>query len=67
MHSWILYFFSSLVVACRYNNINVNFVVTMVCNLKIEIMNIEDSNLEIDRFEWLYVYKPIPISTKDMR
>jgi hypothetical protein len=35
--------------------------------MKIEIMNIEDSNLEIDKFEGLYVYKPIPISTRDMQ
>jgi len=51
MHSWILYFLSSLVIACRYNNININFVVAMVSNSKIEVVNIEDSNLEIDGFE----------------
>jgi hypothetical protein len=38
----------------------------MVSNSKIEVVNIEDSNLEIDGFEWLYVYKPILISIKDM-
>jgi hypothetical protein len=31
-----------------------------------EIMNMEDSNLEINEFEWLYVYKPIPILTRDV-
>jgi hypothetical protein len=30
-------------------------------------MSIEYSNLEIDEFEQLYVYKPILISIKDMQ
>ncbi len=34
---------------------------------KIKIVNIEYSNLEIDTFKQLYVYKPIPIMTRDMR
>ncbi len=51
IHSWILYFLSSLVVACRYNNIHVDFVIVMV-----KIVNIEYSKLEIDGFKRLYVY-----------
>jgi hypothetical protein len=34
---------------------------------KIEIMNIEYSNLEIDEFKQLHVYKPIPILTRNMQ
>jgi hypothetical protein len=34
MHSWILYFLSSMVVAYKYNKINVDFVATIVCRSK---------------------------------
>jgi hypothetical protein len=33
---------------------------------KIKIVNIEYLNLEINGFKQLYVYKPIPITTRDM-
>jgi len=35
-------------------------------DLKIKIVNIEYSNLEINKFKQLYVYKPILITTRDM-
>jgi hypothetical protein len=47
----LLDFVLSFKLGSRYNNINADFDATMFAYLRIEIMNIEDWNLDINMFE----------------